>query len=162
MRFAPKLFLSTPSGWRATGIVSTYRAYLTDFYPRPPGGGRHGYFDRWGYKCNISIHALRVEGDIKQIFQGVIDFVFLSTPSGWRATHVCCVNIACKRFLSTPSGWRATIISSIFPRRSANISIHALRVEGDGHIVLVDGFGKLFLSTPSGWRATKAHGIAVA
>ena len=34
------------------------------------------------------------------------------------------------------------------------ISIHALRVEGDGHIVLVDGFGKLFLSTPSGWRAT--------
>ena len=25
--------------------------------------GDDGYFDRWGYKCNISIHALRVEGD---------------------------------------------------------------------------------------------------
>ena len=60
-------------------------------------------------KNPISIHALRVEGDaIKQIFQGVIDFVFLSTPSGWRATT---------RMIPRWRLWR--------------ISIHALRVEGD-------------------------------
>ena len=38
-RFA--LFLSTPSGWRAT-VVSRQPVQheLRDFYPRPPGGGR--------------------------------------------------------------------------------------------------------------------------
>ena len=34
-------------------------------------------------------------------------------------------------FLSTPSGWRATFKVSPFARK-AKISIHALRVEGDG------------------------------
>ena len=36
----------------------------------------------------ISIHALRVEGDLAQMFAvGFIKDRFLSTPSGWRATH---------------------------------------------------------------------------
>ncbi len=39
----------------------------TDFYPRPPGGGRptcksHSYLAQ-----QISIHALRVEGDMPSI-----------------------------------------------------------------------------------------------
>ena len=63
---------------------------------------------------------------------------FLSTPSGWRATfrHVTCRCRQCV-FLSTPSGWRATgyrlkyILCCL-------ISIHALRVEGDRIVTLVN------------------------
>ena len=33
-------FLSTPSGWRATCFRSGGAASNSDFYPRPPGGGR--------------------------------------------------------------------------------------------------------------------------
>ena len=58
-------FLSTPSGWRAT---AQNRRQLcrstTNFYPRPPGGGRLRWLTR-----RISVGQ------------------FLSTPSGWRATE---------------------------------------------------------------------------
>ena len=57
---------------------------------------------------SISIHALRVEGDSGFTLR-LRDFVL---------------------FLSTPSGWRATAGLEI-PVRLADISIHALRVEGD-------------------------------
>ena len=57
----------------------------------------------------ISIHALRVEGDILILADESKRLtIFLSTPSGWRATH------------ST---------RRIVPGQA--ISIHALRVEGD-------------------------------
>ena len=36
-----------------------------NFYPRPPGGGRHGYYIIRKLTVRISIHALRVEGDYK-------------------------------------------------------------------------------------------------
>ena len=58
-------------------------------------------------------------------------------------------------FLSTPSGWRATE----FIRQKApeiNISIHALRVEGDNICAEIEELEHEFLSTPSGWRATPA------
>ena len=83
---------------------------------------------------------------------------------------------SCEIFLSTPSGWRATFVHIKFLRSFYSISIHALRVEGDpevGHIVKtigisihalrvegdaivrLPGSGDIkFLSTPSGWRAT--------
>ncbi len=147
------LFLSTPSGWRATpdtdgdGFPDQY------FYPRPPGGGR-----REGYRVALT------------------DVAFLSTPSGWRATlrhklrprqdqyfyprppgggrlfWVSGISTATLDFyprppgggrhgvptvwrikavfLSTPSGWRATGSGCYEPLRAC-ISIHALRVEGD-------------------------------
>ena len=57
------------------------------FYPRPPGGGRLGYDGRVGMYVEISIHALRVEGDATPKVR-IIGFTkFLSTPSGWRATY---------------------------------------------------------------------------
>ena len=34
------------------------------FYPRPPGGGRHKLYEIKTQIFNISIHALRVEGDL--------------------------------------------------------------------------------------------------
>ena len=80
----------------------------SDFYPRPPGGGR----------------LQNGSGMVAQI-------IFLSTPSGWRATLPPLAD-DCKRraFLSTPSGWRAT---------SDKYSDH---------------IAEQFLSTPFGWRAT--------
>ena len=56
-------------------------------------------------------------------------------------------------FLSTPSGWRATRCDGRLVRPK-NISIHALRVEGDLGTAGSYGVETLFLSTPSGWRAT--------
>ena len=49
---------------------------------------------------------------------------------------------SCEIFLSTPSGWRATFVHIKFLRSFYSISIHALRVEGDpevGHIVKTIG-----------------------
>ena len=58
---------------------------------------------------DISIHALRVEGDEPEYTARMDELIFLSTPSGWRATAV-------RR--------RKTV-------EAVKISIHALRVEGD-------------------------------
>ena len=85
---------------------------------------------------DISIHALREEGDIAR----------------WREhTHK-------RRFLSTPSARRATdkvakSYSGLF------ISIHALREEGDHSSRAVWMRPKSFLSTPSARRATDAGHI---
>ena len=79
-------FLSTPSGWRATACRTLCVTNLVNFYPRPPGGGRHiGFFTRQKTYI-ISIHALRVEGDCKTGLTLKLQDLFLSTPSGWRAT----------------------------------------------------------------------------
>ncbi len=60
------LFLSTPSGWRATRPAFRRPARRGYFYPRPPGGGRRRAFDALPMEQrSISIHALRVEGDSK-------------------------------------------------------------------------------------------------
>ena len=79
-------FLSTPSGWRATRYRDFRPRHGYNFYPRPPGRGRplaielftHGSlflstpsgwratlgFTTAMHLYGISIHALRVEGDI--------------------------------------------------------------------------------------------------
>ena len=78
----------------------------------------------------ISIHALRMEGDLRVDRPKLEDCRFLSTPSGWRATTAPSIRPMPQAFLSTPSGWRATK-SALDEVINALISIHALRVEGD-------------------------------
>ena len=150
-------FLSTPSGWRATSSISPAHFRGRDFYPRPPGGGRRSGAERRGRRIiflstpsgwratregkngdgteEISIHALRVEGDSLQSYSG---------------------RAASDGFLSTPSGWRATLSAATEAANKA-ISIHALRVEGDYERAPVKHRGNEFLSTPSGWRATSGQ-----
>ena len=36
---------------------------VVNFYPRPPRGGRHNSFTQNALQADISIHALREEGD---------------------------------------------------------------------------------------------------
>ena len=120
------------------------------FYPRPPGGGRPRAAAGLAGCALISIHALRVEGDgavlyfvrpASQYFyprppgggrRGLTSLrngrgLFLSTPSGWRATYGNPVRKCECQFLSTPSGWRATGIEGL-NKNWLLISIHALRV----------------------------------
>ena len=105
-----KKFLSTPSARRATKVLLTMRQLF-----------------------EISIHALREEGDA------------LSSRSYRSAT----------KFLSTPSARRATS-DGIAKNSSLLISIHALREEGDFQLLPVLDPGGRFLSTPSARRATNS------
>ena len=84
------------------------------------------------FHCEISIHALREEGD--ELYPGQP-----RQPD---------------RFLSTPSARRATDHPGLFSR-GVDISIHALREEGDGTAAGAAGGEKIFLSTPSARRATR-------
>ena len=119
---------------RVEGDLETCRSTfkISNFYPRPPGGGRHS--------CVISL---------------LFGTGFLSTPSGWRATLRACTPSAWIIFLSTPSGWRATdIFMHPFHLR---IDFYP-RPPGGGRppkdCIADTGISK-FLSTPSGWRATR-------
>ena len=82
----------------------------------------------------ISIHALREEGDMCLQGHSLLAKSFLSTPSARRATPVYSSNFTGEIFLSTPSARRATIRTAPAHRRH-DISIHALREEGDDKIV---------------------------
>ena len=130
----------------------------------------------------ISIHALREEGDLPPRGPRRPRGRFLSTPSARRATCIgrlphrhnrnfyprpprggrlataYCQN-GTFEFLSTPSARRATV----WQHHSAHrvfISIHALREEGDKGVSGSSYNGNKFLSTPSARRATSAPGKA--
>ena len=105
--------------------------------------------------CNreISIHALREEGDGCSIDLGHIVDVFLSTPSARRATH------------ELDHGQRAQVISihALCEEGDVDradvpegvvISIHALCEEGDQELKEQEPSTATFLSTPSARRAT--------
>ena len=101
-------FLSTPSARRATIRNPGEEIIWSNFYPRPPRGGRQisqlsnrkysvflstpsarraTYTILWAYATlRISIHALREEGDLFFCFAAVVGGLFLSTPSARRAT----------------------------------------------------------------------------
>ncbi len=58
-------------------------------------------------------------------------YEFLSTPSARRATQKLRRDSSKRIFLSTPSARRATRLAKSPDRRQGQISIHALREEGD-------------------------------
>ena len=81
-------------------------------------------------RLQISIHALREEGDAAHAVRLIAAGLFLSTPSARRATNRLEYEVVGHGFLSTPSARRATI-PAITSASSSGISIHALREEGD-------------------------------
>ena len=58
------IFQSTPSVWRATEFKDSYQVSNLDFNPHPPCGGRQKTKEKMQFWTLISIHTLRVEGDI--------------------------------------------------------------------------------------------------
>ena len=103
-----KEFLSTPSARRATAGSGDRCIQLHHFYPRPPRGGRPFHGAGPHGRGDISIHALREEGDSSHKVTLPPPNVFLSTPSARRAT-----------------------VRKISAGVYSEISIHALREEGD-------------------------------
>ena len=102
-------FLSTPSGWRATRGLRGQLLAGDDFYPRPPGGGRHDIIVAFHPPKGISIHALRVEGDwgaAGLVGCALISIHALRVEGDLRRSSVILQH---RGFLSTPSGWRATL-----------------------------------------------------
>ena len=129
-----RLFLSTPSARRATVSLSN----------RCP---------TW----EISIHALREEGDRCAIGVDDVVRIFLSTPSARRATSAA-RSRGCRRshfYPRPPRGGRQRILRHRFVVQ--DISIHALREEGDPHQNECACGLPEFLSTPSARRATRGN-----
>ena len=124
------IFLSTPSGWRATtGIITGACDLIISIHALRVEGDLHEledlFFGLW-----ISIHALRVEGDRLRYYRRFPPANFYPRPPGGGRRLGLLQGMTAHRFLSTPSGWRATYGDSI-PIDGLAISIHALRVEGD-------------------------------
>ena len=148
------------------------------FYPRPPGGGRlETAVANGGDKLEISIHALRVEGDDEN------SNFYIAWPISIHALRVEGDDNLCLSCLLQKISIHALRVEGdsndvIQAAQTFTISIHALRVEGDInrgelwyslltisiHALRVEGDKKsktkiggkkIFLSTPSGWRATQ-------
>ena len=169
------IFLSTPSGWRATCKRVQHRHGFINFYPRPPGGGRL-YKRFWmqrqasflstpsGWRATkkstenltqkqISIHALRVEGDREYRLHKPGRAYFYPRPPGGGRRRLLQISSWVPYFYPRPpGGGRHTFRAARGPRTP--ISIHALRVEGDEYRYMFSAIMSRFLSTPSGWRAT--------
>ncbi len=103
------LFLSTPSARRATERTLMLLLIHTNFYPRPPRGGRPSNLPGEAEPLEISIHALREEGDIQDSCNAIDAGNFYPRP---------------------PRGGRRPYHTHL--REKRGISIHALREEGDG------------------------------
>ena len=125
-----------------------------NFYPRPPRGGRLSFSFWKRSETDISIHALREEGDLTTLVQGIargqISIHALreegDAVTETRLDELTRISIHALReegdpscaprwriiskFLSTPSARRATCRARR-NRRGQEISIHALREEGD-------------------------------
>ena len=147
-------FQSTPSAWRETRSGNIGVTTSQHFNPLPPHGGRHHramglcphkVFQStpsawretrftWNkiFAKKISIHSLRMEGDLRHDRSGIcrayfnplpphggrhcqfyriLDIcIFQSTPSAWRETiESCCIAFHIFPFQSTPSAWRETL-----------------------------------------------------
>ena len=81
---------------------------ITNFYPRPPRGGRLAFKGFTKPLCRISIHALREEGDLAAFrLPAQTSYFYPRPPRGGRRTYYWEDDI-CEIFLSTPSARRAT------------------------------------------------------
>ena len=156
-------FLSTPSARRATEVGAGEVRHQSDFYPRPPRGGRP-----LAMPCSSRL------------------LPFLSTPSARRATRFCrscrcrlAISIHALReghgadgwvlFLSTPSARRATGKLAAIVAGDRLISIHALREEGD--LMFLDEFDHIIKISihalreegdpPGRERGGRIHGISI-
>ena len=171
------LFLSTPSVWRATDPARAGTRSCPYFYPRPPCGGRlHGadiclgntqnFYPR--PPCGGRQRTARSPAQTADFYprppcggrlgfdcaQGRVLYVFLSTPSVWRATlGGPALHPAYLYFYPRPPCGGRPLASSV-PANLSSISIHALRVEGDAGQPKKQNAANGFLSTPSVWRAT--------
>ena len=129
---ANKLFLSTPSVRRATDRFSQFMPEDVQFLSTPSVRRATIANKLNEIVPDISIHALREEGDRKT--WNVRDQTKISIHAlreeGDTARKTKTINLS--QFLSTPSVRRATLTAVFASKFFYFISIHALREEGDG------------------------------
>ena len=81
----------------------------------------------------ISIHALRVESDLKVAHLSDLIRQFQSTPSVWRATTAVFYDRSGGMYFNPRPPCGERLVNAYGQENiNANISIHALRVESDG------------------------------
>ena len=145
-------FQSTPSVWRETLLEDNeIRKTIISIHSLRVEGDDN--INSFCYRRLISIHSLRVEGDCDFRRSCIHAPQFQSTPSVWRETDFVEPLWRLYVFQSTPSVWRETA-NAIRALTVARISIHSLRVEGDGNPNSAILRTEAFQSTPSVWRET--------
>ena len=136
------------------------KAEILDFNPRPPCGGRRRvspfsqglYYFNPRPPCGGRPLRQRAGSSSPKSFQ--------STPSVWRATSAgrSCSDMQAS-FQSTPSVWRATPRDGTAAGQN-EISIHALRVEGDYRHIAGGSYLRHFNPRPPcGGRRSPRSGI---
>ena len=147
------LFLSTPSARRATIQWPTAISSASDFYPRPPRGGRRNAVRR-SSRCR-NFYPRPPRGGRPAVEPAPqLPVRFLSTPSARRATARAYKAVPTRqRFLSTPSARRATNNHAI---QGGNCRHFYPRPPRGGRRKYLEHFvnSGIFLSTPSARRAT--------
>ena len=125
-----------------------------NFYPRPPRGGRRGPWRAVLQSRYISIHALREEGDVASQARLRPSANFYPRPPRGGRQYLQYDNSASQKdfYPRPPRGGRRQQQQG--QRQGLQISIHALREEGDGSSSKGNGKACKFLSTPSARRAT--------
>ena len=141
-----------PQGGRRD-VHRLVKSLLDNFYPRPPRGGRQR--NACGNPCRrtISIHALREEGDGRDLCLEHSIIRFLSTPSARRATSCGAYHQSAHHYFypRPPRGGRRP--KGARRQSYARISIHALREEGDQAVRLHrQGSGYFYPRPPRGGR----------
>ena len=147
-------FLSTPSARRATLLQTPFIQNNFNFYPRPPRGGRQqpkrwhrrrrkflstpsarratGYITIFTEREDISIHALREEGDTTQRRRASVrhGYFYPRPPRGGRLYYF---NVPCRIIWISIHALReeGDCRPSAYVPCGTIISIHALREEGD-------------------------------
>ena len=111
-----------PRGGRL--VIQPFGQTLEDFYPRPPRGGRRHHEDVASPPAEISIHALREEGDLDE--KTIEKVLHISIHA-----------------LREEGDGRSEPVYSIM-----GISIHALREEGDRHDFVTEANEKYFYPRP--------------
>ena len=95
----------------------------------------------------ISIHALREEGDVVTVVEPHLNQRFLSTPSARRATRWILLRLRCSR-ISIHALREEGDDSTVGVGRQVEISIHALREEGDKRSASSRSCGAYFYPRP--------------
>ena len=123
-------FQSTPSAWRETACCPAAFLHYRYFNPLPPHGGRQSPGRIDSQHDNISIHSLRMEGDVRRQFALLLSDISIHSLRmegdfilDWKKSHLRNFNPL------PPHGGRQPLVSVGLDCNG--ISIHSLRMEGD-------------------------------
>ena len=123
-------FLSTPSARRATPMSRSICARRSKFLSTPSARRATLYNHRHAHCCQISIHALREEGDRVRFLRSSQRHNFYPRPPrGGRPVRFLLLHVQQDFYPRPPRGGRRDAGRSDPVRQE--ISIHALREEGD-------------------------------